>query len=308
MADAARPARGLVSLLVATARDFDEDECLSRAAALAYYTVFALPPLLVLLLLVAGAVWDASDVERVMTTQFAGVLGTDGARQIKEILAYADRPGSGGTVATIAGIAGLLFGATGAFISLQEALNRAWEVAPDPDRGGVKVFLLKRLLSLGMVLGIGFLLAVSLALTSGIAAVQRELALPVPGPLVYAAELGATFAVLVLLFTAIFRILPDAHVEWRDAAVGAVVTTILFTIGKFAIGLYLGRSNPQSAFGAAGALAVVLLWAYYAGIILLAGAEFTQQWATRRGHEITPEPGAVRVVEHRATEDGRAVS
>lgn len=297
-------ARGLVPLLRATASDFSDDECSVRAAALAYYTVFALPPLLVLLLLVAGALWDPADVERVMTTQFAGLLGEDGARQIKEMLAHADRPGSGGIVATVLGIGGLLFGATGAFISLQDALNRAWEVAPDPAQGGVRQFVTKRLFSLGMVLGIGFLLAVSLALTSGVSAMAEAIGLPLPEPLVHALVLVTSFVVLGALFTAMFKVVPDAEIAWRDALVGGGVTAVLFTLGKFAIGLYLGRSDPGSAFGAAGALAVVLIWTYYAGMILLAGAEFTQQWAKRRGAGIVPQPGAVRVEQR--TMRGRA--
>lgn len=296
-AESSRP-RTVMDVLKGAASDFSDDECTVRAAALAYYTVFALPPLLVLLLIVAGAVWDPADVERAMTSQFAGLLGRDGARQIQEMIAHADRPGSGGIVATLLGIGGLLFGATGAFVSLQDALNRAWEVAPDPEQGGIRQFITKRIFSLGMVFGIGFLLAVSLALTSGVSAVASELGLPVPEPLVHAITLLASFVVLGALFTAMFKVVPDATIPWRDALAGGVVTALLFTIGKFAIGLYLGRSNPGSAFGAAGALAVVLVWVYYAGLILLAGAEFTQQWARRRGTTIVPEQGAVRVEQH----------
>jgi membrane protein len=295
--DAKRP-RTVMDVLKGTVTEFNDDECSVRAAALAYYTIFALPPLLVLLLIVAGALWDPADVERVMTTQFAGLLGPDGAGQIEEMLAHADRPGSGGLVATLLGIGGLLFGATGAFVSLQDALNRAWEVAPDPKQGGIRQFVTKRFFSLGMVLGIGFLLAVSLALTSGVSAMASEIGLPVPEPLVYVIELALSFVVLGALFATMFKVVPDAEIAWRDALVGGAVTALLFTIGKFAIGLYLGRSDPGSAFGAAGALAVVLVWTYYAGMILLAGAEFTQQWTKRRGATIVPEKGAVRVEQH----------
>mgnify|MGYP002779712488 CR=1 FL=1 len=294
-------ARGIVPLLRATVTEFLDDDCGTRAAALAYYTVFALPPLLVLLLIVAGAVWDPADVERVMTSQVGALIGPDGARQIQEMLAHADRPGSGGIVATLLGIAGLLFGATGAFVSLQDALNRAWEVAPDPQQGGVKQFLTKRLFSLGMVLGLGFLIAVSLALTSGVSALAEAMALPVPEGALQAGIFAAELLVLGALFATMFKVLPDAIIAWRDAAVGGAVTALLFTLGKFGIGLYLGRSDPGNAFGAAGALAVVLVWTYYAGMILLAGAEFTQQWAEQRGRGIEPEPGAVRVEEHTVT-------
>lgn len=289
--------RGLLPLLKATFRDFGEDECTVRAAALAYYTVFALPPLLILLIIVAGMIWDPADVQRALETQFAGMLGESGAQQIRTIITQADRPGSGGLFATLASVGGLVFGATGAFIQLQGALNRAWEVKPDPAAGGVMTFITKRMLSLGMVLGIAFLLAVSLALTSAISAMSGMLGGAIPEPLLHVVNFVLSFAVLGLLFAAMFKVLPDADVAWRDVWVGGAVTALLFVAGKFAIGFYLGRSSPGDAFGAAGALAVVLVWAYYSGMILLFGAEFTQQWAKRRGSGIRPSDGAVRVVE-----------
>jgi membrane protein len=289
--------RGLVPLIKATFRDFGEDECAVRAAALAYYTVFALPPLLILLIIVAGMVWDPADVERALESQFAGMMGESGAQQIHTIITQADRPGSGGLFATLASIGGLVFGATGAFIQLQGALNRAWEVKPDPAAGGMVNFITKRMLSLGMVLGIAFLLAVSLALTSAISAMSGMLGGAIPEPLLHVMNFALSFAVLGLLFAAMFKVLPDADVAWRDVWVGGAVTALLFVAGKFAIGFYLGRSSPGDAFGAAGALAVVLVWAYYSGMILLFGAEFTQQWAKRRGSGIRPSDGAVRVVE-----------
>ena len=291
---------GIVALARAAAKDFGDDECAVRAAALAYYTVFALPPLLILLLMVAGVVWDPQDVQRAMESQFAGLMGESGARQIHEIIAQADRPGSGGLFATLASVAGLVFGATGAFLQLQGALNRAWEVEPDPEQGGIRRFVVKRLFSLGMVLGIGFLLAVSLALTAGLSAVGGALGAAVPAPVLHALNFVLSFVVLALLFATMYKVLPDAQIAWRDVWIGAVVTAALFLAGKFALGFYLGRSSPGDAFGAAGALAVVLVWTYYAGMILLFGAEFTQQWAKRRGSGIEPEDGAVRVIQRTA--------
>ena len=288
---------GVLGLLKGAFKDFNDDECGVRAAALSYFTVFALPPLLTLLLMVAGLVWDPAEVQRALETQFAGMLGTEGASQIREMIAQADRPGSGGALATILSIAGLLFGATGAFLQLQGALNRVWEVKPDPNRGGVKLFITKRLFSIAFVLGIGFLLAVSLALTAGISAVGGALGGGFPEGVLHVLTLVVSFAVLSLLFAAMFKVMPDAESSWRDVLVGGTFTALLFTIGKFVIGLYLGRSSPGDAFGAAGALAVVLVWAYYSGMILLFGAEFTQQWAKRKGAGIRPEKGAVRVVE-----------
>jgi len=284
------------ALLKRVLKDFADDECPVRAAALAYYTVFALPPLLVLLLLIAGLVWDPEDVQRALEGQFASLVGADGARAIHDMISQADRARRG-LVATILGIGGLLFGATGAFMQLQTALNRAWEVRPDPARGGIRNFVAKRLLSLGMILGIGFLLIVSLALSTVLSLLGERLGGAFPEGLWQAVNAVASFAVITALFAAIFRILPDAEIAWRDAWIGALATSILFVAGKFALGLYLGRSEPGQAFGAAAALAVVLLWVYYAGMIVLLGAEFTQAWAKERGRGIRPEEGAIRVAE-----------
>ena len=289
--------RGLFQVVKAAFKDFGEDECAVRAAALAYYTVFALPPLLILLILVAGWVWDPQDIQRALESQFAGMIGQAGAEQIHTIVTKADRPGSGGLFATLASVGGLLFGATGAFMQLQGALNRAWEVKPDPAQGGVMQFITKRLLSLGMVLGVGFLLAVSLALTSAVSALGGALGGGLSEPVLHVLNFVLSLVVLGLLFSAMFKVLPEAKVAWRDVLVGGGVTALLFVGGKFAIGLYLGRSSPGDAFGAAGALAVVLVWAYYSAMILLFGAEFTQQWAKQRGSGIEPEEGAVRVIE-----------
>jgi membrane protein len=297
--------RGLFGVLKGAAKDFSEDECPLRAAALAYYTIFALPPLLVLLIMIAGFVWDPQDVQGAMETQFAGLVGSEGAKGIHEMIASADSAG-GGVVRTVLSIAGLLFGATGAFIALQGALNHAWEVKPDPKQGGLKNFVVKRIFSVGMVLGIGFLLAVSMALTAGVSAVGERVGGGIPEPVMYVIELVLSFAVLTVLFAAIYKILPDAEVAWRDVWVGAIATSLLFVAGKFGLGFYLGRSEPGSAFGAAGALAIILVWVYYAGMILLFGAEFTQRWAESRGRGIQPEEGAVRVKEEEVEQPGGA--
>jgi membrane protein len=293
----ARAAGGIFQIVKAAFSDFGDDECAVRAAALSYYTIFALPPLLMLLLMIAGMVWDPQDVQRAMEGQFSSMMGAAGGEQVRTMIAQADRPGSGGVVATVLSIAGLLFGATGAFMQLQGALNRAWEVKPDPEQGGIMRFITKRILSLGMVLGVGFLLAVSLALTAAVSALGGAFGGALPEGLLHAITFVASFAVLALLFAAMFKVLPDAKVAWHDVWVGGAVTALLFVAGKFALGLYLGRSSPGDAFGAAGALAVVLVWIYYAGMILLFGAEFTQQWARQRGSGIEPEEGAVRVVD-----------
>ena len=273
--------------------DFSEDECSVRAAALAYYTVFALPPLLILLTVVVGAFWDPVEVQRSLETQFSTLVGDDGAKAIRDMLDHAKSPGTG-PVASILGVVALLFGAIGAFMQLQGALNKAWEVKPDPKKGGVRQFIAKRILSAGMVLAVAFLLMVSLAVSAVLSALGSKLAF-IPEPALHAVDVTLSLAVLTMMFATIFRFLPDAEIEWRDVWVGALFTSMLFVIGKFVIGLYLGRSAPGDAFGAAGALAVILVWIYYAGMIVLFGAEFTQAWAERRGARKAPESGAVHV-------------
>lgn len=289
--------RSVVQLLKAAFKDFGDDECGIRAAALAYFTVFALPPLLILLVLVAGLIWDPQEVRRALESQFAGMLGESGGRQIHDMIVRGDKANAGGGFAAVTSAVGLLLGATGAFLNLQGALNRVWEVKPDPTQGGIRRFIGKRLLSFGMLLGLGFLIAVSLALTAAITALGGSLGVGIPEPVLHVLDVVVSFVVLALLFTAMLKYLPDAKIAWRDVWVGGVVTALLFVVGKFAIGFYLGRSKPGDAFGAASALAAVLVWAYYAGMIVLFGAEFTQQWAKRRGGGIEPKEGAVRVIE-----------
>lgn len=284
------------SLITSAFRDFGEDECGLRAAALAYFTIFALPPLLILLVMIAGAIWSPAEVQRALESQFSGMMGASGGQQIHEMMVRGQKASRGG-LGAVASAIGLLLGATGFFLNLQGALNRVWEVKPDPARGGVKRFLARRLLSFGMLLGIGFLLAVSLALTAAITALGGRVGGALPEGVLHVVTLVVDLAVLSTLFAALFKYLPDATIGWRDVWTGGVATALLFVAGKFAIGLYLGRSKPGDPFGAASALAVVLVWAYYAGMIILLGAEFTQQWAKQRGSGIEPKDGAVRVIE-----------
>ena len=286
--------RGAFAFVKRILRDFSQDECSVRAAALAYYTVFALPPLLILLILVVGIFWEPTQVERALETQFASLVGPDGGRAIREMLANAKRPGAGGPLTTALGVAALLFGAIGAFMQLQGALNRAWEVKPDPKQGGIRRFIAKRVLSAGMILAVAFLLIVSLAVSAVLSALGASMA-TIPEPALHAVDVTISFAVITALFATIFRFLPDAEIAWRHVWLGALVTAMLFVVGKFVIGFYLGRSAPGDAFGAAGALAVILVWVYYAGMILLFGAEFTQAWAERKGDRIRPENGAIHV-------------
>jgi membrane protein len=298
--------RDLVSLLRGAFTEFSDDDCPSMAAALSYYTVFSLPPLLLLILMIAGAVVEPSDVRGALGSQIEGLMGPTAGQGIRSILEHAQQPENRGLLPMLFGVGTLILGATGAFGQLQSALNKAWEVKPDPHAGGLKNFIMKRVFSFGMILGVGFLLLVSLALTAALGVFQGALKPMLPEflsePVLQALNAVVSLAVVTLLFAAMFKVLPDAKVAWRDVWVGGFVTALLFVIGKFLIGLYLGRSNPGAAFGAAGSLALILVWIYYTSMILLFGAEFTETWAERRGSGIEPEEGAVRVVKEERTE------
>ena len=203
-------------------------------------------------------------------------------------------------------IAALLFSATGAFAQLQMALNTAWNVEPAEDAGGIKAFLMKRVLSFGMILAIAFLLLVSLALSAAVSLFTTTLSGFLPdvlsGPLLWVVNEAVALGIITLLFATIFKVLPDVRIRWKDVWMGAFVTALLFVIGKALIGFYLGRSNPGSTFGQAGALAVILVWVYYSALIFFVGAEFTQVWARTYGVRIEPESDAVRVVEEKRRE------
>jgi membrane protein len=292
----------VLALAKDTFNEFNKDEATWKAAALSYFTVFALAPLLVLLLQVASFIWDPAQVRDALTGQFQALMGSDVAKQVETMMTTAEqKSASGSGFRLILSIGGLLFGATGAFVSLQTALNRAWEVEPDPKSGGIRNFITKRLFSLGMVLGIAFLLLVSLAVTAGLSAVGGALFGGFGKTFGEILNFLLTFAVITLLFGAMFKVLPDAKIGWRDVWVGATATALLFVIGKTLIGLYIGQSDPGSTFGAAGSLAVLLIWIYYAAVILLLGAEFTQAWMKMHGRTIEPEEGAVRIVEVKKT-------
>ncbi|HEX2091707.1 MAG TPA: YihY/virulence factor BrkB family protein [Longimicrobiaceae bacterium] len=305
--------KGIFGILKRSISDFLEDESPTMAAALSYYTVFSLPPLLLLIIMIVGAVMDPQQVREALQGQLGSLLGQSGGDEIRAIIEKSQEtraPDSGRPLAAILGVLALVFGATGAFGQLQAALNRAWEVKPDPHAGGIKSFIVKRVFSFGMILGIAFLLMVSLALSAAISAFGNVLGRMMPGlgePLLHTLNFVFSLVIFGFLFAAMFKILPDAVVAWRDVWVGALVTTLLFVVGKFLIGFYLGRSNPGEVYGAAGSLAVLLVWIYYASMIVLFGAEFTQVWAEERGGGIRPEPGAVRVVEEeRIVRDGGA--
>ena len=290
---------GAVDITKATIQEFSQDDCPMMAAALSYYTAFSLPPLLLVLVRGAGMIFGPDRVKENLLAQAQELVGPAGAQQMQIMLQAAGENAGGEGPALLIGIGALLFAATGAFAQLQAALNRTWGVRPDPDGSTIRSFLGKRLLSMGMILTIGFLLLVSLALSAVITAAGQALVRPllgsVSGDLLQGLDFLANVLVFWLLFTVILRFMPDARVEWRDVWLGAFATTVLFVAGKFAVAFYLGRSDVGEMFGAAGALAVLMLWLYVASMILLLGAEFTEVWARKHGREAQPEPGAVRV-------------
>ncbi len=286
----------VVALVQDTFRDFNDDKCSRMAAALSYYMVFSMPPLVILVLALVGFFVSPAAAEGRFIQQVTELVGPQGGAAMRTMIQQANRP-EGGVMAVV-GVITLLLGATGAFAQLQEALNTAWEVKPDPRTGGLRKFLSKRLLSFGIILVIAFLLLVSFVLSALIAAFTDLLNQYLGGAgalMAQAVQIVAGLVVAWLVFALVFKVLPDARIAWRDVWVGALVTAVLFTVGRFLIGLYLGNSNSANAFGAAAALAIVFIWIYYAANIVFLGAEFTQVWVRHQGRSIEPEEGAIAV-------------
>jgi membrane protein len=291
--------RAALTLVWKTIEKFFIDGCPSMAAALAFYTFFSLPALLSLLLLLVGTIVDPQDVERAITTQVQGLIGRGGADQVRTIIAHVRQTYIDTSVAAVLGAVALFLGATTAFAQLQDALNRVWNVKPDPTSNQIRNFVVKRVFSFGVVLALGFLLVVSLGVSAGLAAFGELVIarLGASGVLLLIANWIVSLAVITGIFAVMFKLLPDAKIAWRDVWVGAIGTALLFALGRAVIGYYLGRTDPGSAYGAAGSLAVVMIWVYYSSMIVLSGAEFTRVWTDRVRGGAKPEPGAVEVVE-----------
>ena len=282
-----------LGLLKETFAEAMDDDVMSMSAAIAYYAVFSLPALLVVILAIAGAVFGMDAVREALFGQVRGMAGDDTAGTIETMIQESSDVG-GSVGARVMGGLVLLFGASGAFAQFQYALNRAWDVTKE-EKGGLFGMLLKRLLSFGMILTVAFLLLVSLAVTAVVAALGSAVLGDASGGVAHLVMQGAnlvvSLAVMTLLFAAMFVVLPDTRVAWRDVWIGAGFTAVLFTLGKTLIGLYIGQANPGSAFGAAGSLALVLIWIYYSSLIVLIGAEFTQVYARRHGSRKPSETG-----------------
>ena len=254
---------------------WNEDHAQQQGAALAYYAVFSLAPLLMIVIAIAGLVFGQEAAEGQIMDQIQGLVGEKSAQAIQSMIEEARKPAAG-VIATVLAVVMLLFGATGVFAQLQESLNIIWRVKEKPGEGIWKM-IKNRFISLLAVLGTGFLLLISLVISAGLSAMGSTLGhvLPFPEFLLQGINVFISFAVVTLLFAMIYKLLPDKSIQWSDVWIGAIITSVLFTIGKFLIGLYLGKSDVGIAYGAAGALVVILIWVYYASQIFLFGAEFT---------------------------------
>lgn len=275
----------IINLFKQTGKRFFAKDTFEMGAALAYYTVFSIAPLVLIAISVAGMVFGEQAAQGRITEEIRGAAGDTIAQAIEKTL-QSTRDAGGSTAASIIGIAILLFGASGVFVQLQNSLNTIWEV-PAKETGGVWGFIRTRLLSFAMVLGIGFLMLVSLVISTALTAMSNYLA---PGQTAVFQVINQliSFVVITALLAAIFKFLPDTRVSWRDVWIGAAVTAILFIVGKYLLGLYLAKGSVASAYGAAGSLVIILVWVYYASQILLFGAQFTQVYATTGRPESQP--------------------
>jgi membrane protein len=272
-------ATDIFRVLRRTGEGFIEDECLSRAASIAYFTLFSLSPVLVVAIAIAGAVFEEEAVRGAVQGQLRGLLGADAASAIEAAIRGAGDVGKGAMASAI-GIGLLLLTASGTFGEIQAALNTVWKTKT-PSEVSLSRLLRAKAAAIGLVAATGFLLLTSLVASAGIAAFGTWLRAWMPGGALLLEIVNAAVSLLLTaaLFAAIYKVLPDRHVAWREVVLGALATAILFTIGKSAIGLYIGGAGIGSSFGAAGSLAAVLVWIYYSAVIFLLGAEFTRAWA-----------------------------
>lgn len=271
-----------LDLFKQTFREFNEDKAPRLGAALAYYTIFSIGPLLLIAVAMAGMLLGEEAAQGKISAELGRVFGSTTAKSVEQMIEAAAKPKSG-TLATIVGVITLFLGASGVFGQLKDALNTIWNVEPKKG-GGIMGFIQGRFLSLAMVLGIGFLLLVTLIFDAVISAMGDYLGRYVGGePVLHSIELVVSFALVTLLFACIFRFLPDLRIAWHDVWFGAIFTSLLFVLGKWGLGVYLGKAAVGSAYGAAGSLVILLVWVYWSAQILFLGAEFTQVYARTYG-------------------------
>ena len=284
--------KSFFSLLKQSAREWVEQKVPRLGAALAFYTLFAIAPLFMIVLAVAGFWFGEEAARGALFTQISGLVGKEGGEAIQAMISAANKPRTG-LWAGILGGATLIVGATGVFVQLQDSLNTIWGVKRLPGRG-LKNFIKDRLLSFSLVVGLGFLLLVSLVVNAALAALGKFMSGVLPGheSIWHIINFAISFGIITLIFALMFKVLPDLKIAWRDVWIGALLTSALFNLGQFLLGLYLGKGSVSSAYGAAGSLVVVLVWVYYSAQILFFGAKFTQIYAEKCGSHLQPVAGA----------------
>ena len=286
----------VLTLLKQAATSWSDDRASSMGAAISYYSMFSIAPLLVIIIAVAGLFFGADVVQGAILGQLADLMGEDAAKAVGEMLQHANEPKTG-TLATLISTAVLLVGASTVFNELQQSLDSIWRVPERVKQSGIWTLIRSRLLTFGMVLAMAFLMIISLVMSTALATLGKWWG-PVFGEweaVAHIFDLLVSFALLTLVFAVIYKFMPRASIRWHDVWIGAAVTSLLFTLGKFLIGLYLGKSDVASSFGAFGSLALMMIWVYYSGQIFLFGAEFTWVYAnkfgSRQAHQ-QPQPTA----------------
>jgi membrane protein len=286
----------VLNILKTTASEFMVNNSFRHAAALSYYTIFSLPPLLLIVITTASAVYGAEAVTGQIYGQMRGFLGADSAAFLQDSIAEFTKQQKSG-VASIIGIGTLIFAATTFFVTLQESINDIWNLKVKP-RNGIWQFVRDRLLSFGLILSVALLLLISFVISAMLSVFTDQLQAWFPEVAVifiHLVDFLLSLFITSLLFALIYRYLPDAIIRWRDVGVGAVITSLLFLVGKYLIAFYIAKSDPGSAFGAAGSAIVLLLWVNYSSLIIFFGAEFTQEFADAFGQKVQPKAHAVRI-------------
>src|SRR5438874_9358711 len=298
--------RKIWDLIKDTVSGFSSHEAMSHAAAIAYFTIFSLAPLLLIVTSIAGLVFGREAAQAAIMGQFSGLMGKGSGDALTSMLQSAgSQSQKSGTIATIIGLVTLLITASGAFGEIQSSLNKIWNAEP---KAGLTRLVRARIASMGLVMTLGFLLVVSLAVSAGLAALGHWVEGFFPGAKALMAVINfvITLVLLAAVFAAIYKFLPDKQIAWRDVIVGAVATAVLFTIGKSLIGIYIGKANVAESYGTAGSLIIILLWIYYSTVTFLAGAEFTRAYAQRFGsHAAQPKAETVPRESERARATAR---
>jgi len=291
------------NIIKGTANAFSQDNCVKLSASLSYYTIFAIGPLLVIIISLSALFYGKEAIQGKLYGQISGLIGSDAAVQVQEIIKKSHHDGKG-FIGTIIGTVILVIGATGIFTEIQDSINYIWSLKAKPKRGIVK-FLINRLLSFSLIISLGFLLLVSLVVNALMDLLSDRLTQHFPDTTVYifyVLNLIVIFAIISILFAIIFKVLPDGKIKWKDAFIGAAFTAILFIIGKAGIGYYLSKSSLGATYGTAASIIIILTWVYYTSIILYFGAEFTKVYALEYGGGIVPNDTAVFIIKREAKE------